>query len=109
MVTYTIPANWWAVKRISPMRVVNHSNNRVYFISLASVQRRIKLPTDVGLGVRLALPPIEFQTRLQAAVFEYKPNFFRQILSKPALVVNLSDMSERVSDKEFFRTCATDV
>jgi hypothetical protein len=49
----------------------------------------------------LAHPPIEFQTRLQAAVYEYKPNFFRQILSKPALVVNLSDSSERVPDEEF--------
>jgi hypothetical protein len=85
------------------MRVVNHFNNRVYFVSVASVQRRIKIPTDVGLDadVRLEFTPIEFQTRLQAAVYEYKPNFFRQILSKPALVVNLSDVSERVPDEEF--------
>ncbi len=91
------------------MRVVNHFNNRVYFVSVASVQRRIKIPTDVSLNedvgldedIRLEFTPIEFQTRLQAAVYEYKPNFFRQILSKPALVVNLSDVSERVPDEEF--------
>jgi hypothetical protein len=78
------------------MRVVNHFNNRVYFVSLASVQRRIKIPTDVGVDT-----PIEFQTRLQAAVYEYKANFLRQILSKPALVVNLSDVGERVPDEVF--------
>jgi hypothetical protein len=78
------------------MRVVNRFNSKVYFVSLARVQKRIRLPMDV-----LAHPPIEFQTRLQAAVYEYKPNFFRQILSKPALVVNLSDSSERVPDEEF--------
>ena len=82
------------------MRVVNHFNNRVYFVSLASVQRRIKIPTGVGLG-DLKFTPIEFQIRLQAAVYEYKPNFLRQILSKPALVVNLSDASGRVPDEEF--------
>ena len=85
------------------MRVVNHFNRKVYFVSVVSVQRRIKLPMDVGLdkGMRLSLPPIEFETRLQAAVYEYKSNFFRQILSKPALVVSLSDVSERVLDEEF--------
>jgi hypothetical protein len=86
------------------MRVVNHFNKRVYFVSLASIQRRIKIPTDVGLDdedVFLEFTPIEFRIRLQAAVYEYKPNFLRQILSKPALVVNLSDASGRVPDEEF--------
>jgi len=85
------------------MRVVNRFNNKVYFVSVVRVQRRITLPMDVGLDkdVRLSFPPIEFQTRLQAAVYEYKSNFFRQILSKPALVVNLSDVRERVPDEEF--------
>ncbi len=84
------------------MRAVNRFNNKVYFVSLANVQRQIMLPMDVTLGdVRLARPPIRFQTRLQAAVYEYKPNFLRQILSKPALVVNLSDVSGRVPDEEF--------
>jgi hypothetical protein len=61
------------------------------------------IPMDVGLDEYVKLPrsPIRFQTRLQAAVYEYRPNFFRQILSKPALVVNLSDVSGRVPDEEF--------
>ena len=89
------------------MRVVNHFTNKVYFVSVVRVQRRIKLPMDVSVGtsldkdVRLSLPPIEFETRLQAAVYEYKSNFLRQILSKPAFVVNLSDVRERVPDEEF--------
>jgi hypothetical protein len=83
----------------SPMRVVNHFNKKVYFVSLASVQRRIKVPTDVGFGIEFA--PIELRIRLQAAVYEYKPNFFRQILSRPVLVVNLSDVGERVPDELF--------
>jgi hypothetical protein len=83
------------------MRVVNHFNKRVYFVSLASVQRQIKIPTDdVGLS-DLKFTPIEFRIRLQAAVYEYKPNFLRQLLSKPALVVNLSDVGERVPDEVF--------
>jgi hypothetical protein len=85
------------------MRVLNRFNNKVYFVSVVRVQKRIKLPFDVGLhkDLKLAFRPIEFQTRLQAAVYEYKPNFFRQILSKPALVVSLSDVRERVPDEEF--------
>lgn len=85
------------------MRVVNRFNNKAYFVSVVSVQKRINLPMNVDLDkdFKLAFPPIEFQTRLQAAVYEYKPSFFRQILAKPALVVNLSDVRERVPDEEF--------
>jgi hypothetical protein len=85
------------------MRVTNRFNNKVYFVSVVRIQKRIKLPMNVGLGEdsKLTFRPIEFRTRLQAAVYEYKPNFFRQTLSKPALVVNLSDAHERVPDEEF--------
>lgn len=56
------------------MRVVNHFNKKVYFVSLASVQRRIKVPTDVGFGIEFA--PIEFRIRLQAAVHEIQTKRF---------------------------------
>lgn len=84
------------------MRAVNRFNNKIYFISVAKVRRRINVPISLDMGeVEVALPPLEFEIRLQAAVYEYKSSFLRQILSKPVLVVNLDDVRGQVGEEEF--------
>jgi hypothetical protein len=84
------------------MRAVNKFNNKVYFISVANVRRRINVPMSLNMDEdEIALPPLELEIRLQAAVYEYKSNFLRQIFSKPVLVVNLDDVRGQVTNEEF--------
>ena len=84
------------------MRAVNKFNNKVHFISVANVRRRISVPMSLNVDKdEVTLPPLEFEIRLQAAVYEYKSNFLRQILSKPVLVVNLDDVRGQVTTEEF--------
>ncbi len=56
----------------------------------------------VADDIEVSLPPIRLENiTLQAAVYEPKTSFLKQILSKPVLVVNVDDPSEQISGEEF--------
>jgi hypothetical protein len=86
------------------MKVRNAPTDVPYIISVIATRKRVTIPLTIPLSddVQVSLSPMRFDhLTLEAAVYEQKSSFFRQILSKPVLVVNLNDPGGHISTKEF--------
>jgi hypothetical protein len=86
------------------MKSKNKFNDRSYIISIVPVRNRITIPMTLPVDddIEVSLPPIRFENiTLQAAVYEHKTSFLKQILCKPVLVVNVDDPGEQICGEEF--------